>query len=312
MSWSDNRDDDKKIDIKNEYRNLINEVKLLDDLLAKFAKDEDLHNSLKLPIVGKALLHWTNKERQPPQIANIFQKDSNVLYVFQQMKCIQFECKSNPAKNRFMVEHMMQRRKQLSVIALVEIYGEDKCGFILAARTAAHPEVASILKESTNSTEAGKEKSTGNSGEKQAKVKKEIEEEEPTKSPTEYEKSSQQTEIEETGNNTEASSSGNWINTLQSIAMFGYEDPSAKDFTWFKWFLRILIDFAVFGYLSYYFANAVTSHPQFRKFIENRIISSQKEEMLSSGCDNDVGENAFSILNQDRDSDADMDIFQDF
>ena len=282
--------------------------------MEKFVKDEELHNCLKLAIVGKALLHWTNKERQTPEIANIFQKDSNVMYAFQQMKCIQFECKNSPIKNRYMVEHMMQRRKQLSVIALVEIYGEDKCGFILASRSANQPEIASMLKE----TITGNENQYKNTTEKVKNIHEtHVSEKEGHAKGTESKTSGVEEETEAEGRrNTSTSTSSTtltptpigWIGYLQNIAMFGYEDPNSVNFTWFKWFLRIVVDFIVFGGLSYYLANAITSHPEFRNFIENRIIASNKVELTSAGCDNDV-EQMFSA--GDMNDNSDIDIFQE-
>ena len=42
--------------------------------------------------------------------------------------------------------------------------------------------------------------------------------------------------------------------------MFGYENPNSKEFSWIKWFLRVIIDFIILAAISYLFAFQMIKH----------------------------------------------------
>lgn len=89
-SWSENRGNDSKtlsLEDKLAHMNLVNKV------LKSMAEDSDFQEDLKLPIVMKALDHWTNKKRLPAEeAAQMFEEDRTVISVFNKIKMLQKVC----------------------------------------------------------------------------------------------------------------------------------------------------------------------------------------------------------------------------
>lgn len=90
MSWSENRTGSKP---KASIAAVEEKVRNINAVFEKLSKDEDFQDDLKLPIVEKALKHWTNQHRLPPEEAMQLQENRRVVYVLQRFQIIQAVCR---------------------------------------------------------------------------------------------------------------------------------------------------------------------------------------------------------------------------
>eukprot|EP01031_Cornospumella_fuschlensis_P034183 gene34183-41380_t len=90
MSWSENRSGSKP---KASIAAIEEKIRNINAVFEKLAKDEDFQDDLKLPIVEKALKHWTNQNRLPPEEAMKLQEHRRVVYVLQRFQMIQSVCR---------------------------------------------------------------------------------------------------------------------------------------------------------------------------------------------------------------------------
>lgn len=89
-SWSENRSSGGQKPKASAVRERIRQVNAV---LAKLADDQDFQERLELPIVKKALLHWTNQNRLPPKEAQFLQDSRDVIYVLQRFQMVQSVCR---------------------------------------------------------------------------------------------------------------------------------------------------------------------------------------------------------------------------
>eukprot|EP01031_Cornospumella_fuschlensis_P036847 gene36847-44697_t len=90
MLWSENRSGSKP---KASITAIEEKIRNINAVFEKLAKDEDFQDDLKLPIVEKALKHWTNQNRLPPEEAMKLQEHRRVVYVLQRFQMIQSVCR---------------------------------------------------------------------------------------------------------------------------------------------------------------------------------------------------------------------------
>ncbi|RYH20427.1 hypothetical protein EON65_23460 [archaeon] len=90
MSWSENRTGSKP---KANIAEVEEKVRNINAVFEKLSKDEDFQDDLKLPIVEKALKHWTNQHRLSPEEAMQFQEHRRVIYVLQRFQMVQAVCR---------------------------------------------------------------------------------------------------------------------------------------------------------------------------------------------------------------------------
>eukprot|EP01039_Chlorochromonas_danica_P002427 gene2427-2660_t len=90
MSWSSGRE---KAEPAVDAAKAAERVKQVNAVLKKIADDEVFQEDLKLPNVQKALRHWTNQNRLPPEEALALQDDRDVVYVLQKFQMLQAVCR---------------------------------------------------------------------------------------------------------------------------------------------------------------------------------------------------------------------------
>lgn len=90
MSWSSGRE---KAEPAVDPAKAAERVKQVNAVLKKIADDEVFQDDLKLPNVQKALRHWTNQNRLPPEEALALQDDRDVVYVLQKFQMLQAVCR---------------------------------------------------------------------------------------------------------------------------------------------------------------------------------------------------------------------------
>jgi hypothetical protein len=117
MAWSENRNKSKdKVDPK-----VVSEkIYQINAVLNKLAGDEDFQDDLKLPIVQKALKHWTNQHRLPPEEALKLQDNRDVVYVLQRFQIIQTVCRE--ARISVPMDLILSRSAQLSPDLIAHVY----------------------------------------------------------------------------------------------------------------------------------------------------------------------------------------------
>ncbi len=92
MSWSDNRSNDSSNQRNwDEKRARLEQVNAV---LGKISQDEDFYDDLKIPLVKKALDHWTGKNRLPPDEAVQLQDNRRCVYVLQRIQMLQSVCQA--------------------------------------------------------------------------------------------------------------------------------------------------------------------------------------------------------------------------
>jgi hypothetical protein len=86
-------------------------------VLEKLAKDDDLQDDFKLPVVKTAIDHWTGKNRLDPEKAQLLQNNRRVVYVLQRFQMLQSVCKE--ALMPVPLDHLLAGKKELdqSVVA---------------------------------------------------------------------------------------------------------------------------------------------------------------------------------------------------
>ena len=104
MSWSENRHSANK---SSQEEKLI-KFRQVNTVLEKLAKDEDLHDDLKMPVVKKALDHWTGRKRLSAEEAMEFQDHRRAIYVLQRLQMLQSVCYE--AGIPVPLDYMLERR----------------------------------------------------------------------------------------------------------------------------------------------------------------------------------------------------------
>jgi hypothetical protein len=124
MSWSAKReensrstrlDQQKKIDGKRRHIDQINKV------LQLLAKDEDLHDDLRMPSIVVAVDHWTGVRRLSIQEAEKLSENRRAMYVMQRMQMLQSVCRQ--AAIPVPLELMMDRTTTLSDEVITQLFG---------------------------------------------------------------------------------------------------------------------------------------------------------------------------------------------
>lgn len=104
MSWSENRHTESK---SSQEEKLI-KLRQVNTVLEKLAKDEDLHDDLKMPVVKRALDHWTGRKRLSAEDAMEFQDNRRAIYVLQRLQMLQSVCYE--AGIPVPLDYMLERR----------------------------------------------------------------------------------------------------------------------------------------------------------------------------------------------------------
>lgn len=92
MSWSDNRSNDSSNQRNWEEKRA--RLEQVNAVLGKISQDEDFYDDLKIPLVKKALDHWTGKNRLPPDEAVQLQDNRRCVYVLQRIQMLQSVCQA--------------------------------------------------------------------------------------------------------------------------------------------------------------------------------------------------------------------------
>lgn len=101
MSWSEGRNAVNILENDSKKKKVIEGVRGVNELLAKFSRDEDLKSDLKLAEVNDAILHWTNVKRKSPEEAARFEDNYRVISVLQKIQQLQSVCQQlNTDKRR--------------------------------------------------------------------------------------------------------------------------------------------------------------------------------------------------------------------
>jgi thiol:disulfide interchange protein len=93
-SWSENRSTISSAAVSkaiNEKRRLLEQV---NSVLHQVSQDDDFYDDLKMPIVLKALNHWTGKNRLQPEQAMELQENRRVMYVFKRFQTLASVCQA--------------------------------------------------------------------------------------------------------------------------------------------------------------------------------------------------------------------------
>jgi hypothetical protein len=137
--WSSNRKQAQSL----PHENIEEKIKLVNDALRKFSLDDDLQDDLKLPVVIKALNHWTGKSRLPAEEAELLEENRRVMYVFKNLKIIQAVCRTAGISVPF--DHFLNGKPQLSDAAIASSFGVSRPKF---------PEKAVIAKSQATGKES--------------------------------------------------------------------------------------------------------------------------------------------------------------
>lgn len=115
-SWADNRSKEKRIDreVVTKRINTINSV------LSMFARDVDLQDDLKMPIVQKALDHWSGIKRMSPEEASFLQDERRCLYVMGKLQILQGACRE--AQLQVPLDHFISGANELSATMCRKAY----------------------------------------------------------------------------------------------------------------------------------------------------------------------------------------------
>ena len=101
-------------------------IRSVNGCLAMLARDEDLQDDLKLPILKLAIDHWSGVHRMPPEMyLKKLEKDLRVQSVYPKLKMLQSVCNAVPMK--LPLDHMLEGKSELDSSALTRAFGVDFC-----------------------------------------------------------------------------------------------------------------------------------------------------------------------------------------
>jgi hypothetical protein len=96
------------------------QLRQVNSVLEKLAKDEDLQDDFKLPIVRTAIDHWTGKNRLDPEKAQLLQNNRRVVYVLQRFQMLQSVCKE--ALMPVPLDHLLAGKKELDISVVAQYF----------------------------------------------------------------------------------------------------------------------------------------------------------------------------------------------
>jgi hypothetical protein len=150
MSWSENRiSTGGTVDIAKINR----QIEQVNSVLLMLSRDEDLQDDLKMPIVQKALFHWTGVNRLKPEEAEKLQESRRVLYVFGKLQLLQAVCRE--AKMAVPLDHLMNGSPQLHPSLQKKLLGDahtDRLSPITTSTSTAASTVQVEKAEATTTT----------------------------------------------------------------------------------------------------------------------------------------------------------------
>jgi hypothetical protein len=155
MSWSENRKDTKSYYSPELKREKLRQINLV---LEKLANDEEFHDDLKLPVVIKALNHWTNKERLPAEDASALQDNRRVVCVLQRIQMLQSVCRD--AQIPLPLELVLKKAHKISNEIAIKLFGQDVID----------PIAPSTLKSPSNDVKIPEQKKEVNDSAKKVKI----------------------------------------------------------------------------------------------------------------------------------------------
>jgi hypothetical protein len=124
-SWSENRDSDNAARLAAALADKKQKLEQINAVIHKISQDDDFYDDLQMPIVQKALNHWTGRNRLPPEEAQELQDNRRVMYVFQRFQLLQSVCYSAGIpvplnlllEKKFLhVEEYLERERQTLII----------------------------------------------------------------------------------------------------------------------------------------------------------------------------------------------------
>lgn len=320
-TWADQREKAPKAgSSKEEQAKAIEEAKRFNGLLKQFANDKYLQEFLKNPTVQAAIMHWTGAARLGPEIAKQFERNPNVMYVFQKMQMIGHEANKNPVANRALMECMTSGASELRPDHVFYLYGEEVAltlyGDVLKKAAAlkatgekkkkenatANISAAKAISESVKEEVRvqGKtvlEQFTGSSSDSAAATTTTAMIDDNVKNPyptaaTVGAASSSNSDINRHAAEPPLKGMGRVWEVLAAVWSFGHEDPSGANFTLVKWFLRIIIDVLVYGAIGYWLAL------QFEKYIPEpeAVFGGGSNSSSDTGGVASVGEAAADLI----------------
>ena len=101
----------------------VSSLKVVNDVLCKYASDIDLKDDLKLKEVKMAISHWTNAKRLSPEEASKLMDNYRVASVFTKLQVLQHVSKQ--AKIPFPLEFFLQSQPFLSDDFIVKEFGQE-------------------------------------------------------------------------------------------------------------------------------------------------------------------------------------------
>jgi hypothetical protein len=93
-SWSENRSAISSIAVSKAINEKRRGLEQVNSVLHQVSQDDDFYDDLKMPIVLKALNHWTGKNRLPPEQAMELQENRRVMYVFKRFQTLASVCQA--------------------------------------------------------------------------------------------------------------------------------------------------------------------------------------------------------------------------
>ena len=142
--------------ISAEEKKKLESIRSVNGCLAMLAKDEDLQDDLKLPILKLAIDHWSGIHRMPPEMyVKKLEKDLRVQSVYPKLKMLQSVCNAVPMK--LPLDHMLGGKSELDSSALLRAFGVDFCvkhGLVQPPTTEKPEQPVGPQKPSTSSSSA--------------------------------------------------------------------------------------------------------------------------------------------------------------
>jgi hypothetical protein len=146
MSWSENRVP--KFTSPEQVKTYLKEKRTsfeqINAVFHKLFQDDDFYDDLTLPVVKKAIAHWTGSNRLSPEEAATFQDHRRVVYVLQRFQMLQSVC--------------YQAGTAIPMMNLLEKRYLDIDEFIEKEKTRISASVAAVPEASKQRTAVNKEK----------------------------------------------------------------------------------------------------------------------------------------------------------